>query len=283
MLLPRRGLAVAGLALLDHQRVREVAPHAHEDLAVGVEARELGVRGEEGGGGTEARLGAHDAVLDAGLHDVLAPVQVELVDHGVPVAELDVREGAQPAGLAAGVPDREHPDLARAGLVGRGGRHEVEQARGDPRVAPADPRVAGAVTALVGREPDARRGLPGRAPVPARLHVPQIDVAAGLVGGDRVVAVAGDTPVLGVAVEGVAAGGVRDDAAVATLADEVEPGSRRVGARDHVLARPLVEVAVGVREARVLPRGHCGLPISPSLRPARAWSLHAHGARPGRS
>ena len=124
----------------------------------------------------------------------------------------------------------------------------------DPEIA----RVRRAVPALVRVQLDARRPR-RRAPVLARLLVAQVDVAAGLIDRDCVVAIAGHAPVARVAVEGVPAAGVGDDAAVAALADVVDPWRRRVRPGDDVLACGFVEVAVCVCARSSLTSSSIGL------------------------
>ena len=88
------------------------------------------------------------------------------------------------------------------------------------------------------------RRLPARAPVLARFVVAQVDVPAANVQWGVVVAVPGQAAQAGVAIEGVAASGVRDDPEVRLAAQIVDPGQRRVGPGDDVLAPLIVEMAV---------------------------------------
>ena len=181
--------------------------------------------------------------VEAGAHHVAGPVQVVEVAHGVGEAQLDVAEGPQSHRPLAGVGQAQVPQLDRAGLVRAARRHEVEGLRPHPGALGGDPRVAGPMAALVAVEGAPHR-LPGGTPELPGVLAPEVDVAARLVGGERVVAVAADPAVARVAVEGEAPAGVGDDPAVAALAQVVEPGGRGVGPRDDELGRLGVEVAV---------------------------------------
>ncbi len=219
---------------------------ADEDLAVAVEAVRLDARGEEGSSRAKDRLGLDRSVRAVACDDVLRPVEVVEVVDGVGEAELDVAEATQVPPPLAAVAYAQDPELAGAVVGLRCRRNEVENLALDAAERARDLRVGGAVPALVGVEVATGR-LPGRAPEIARLLIAQVEVAAGLVGGNGVVAVAADAPVARVAVEGVAACGIGDDSAVAACAQVIDPGSGRIGARDHVFARVLVEVAVWIQ------------------------------------
>ena len=156
-------------------------------------------------------------------------------------------------GAAIGqVADVQHPQFARR-LVRWGGRREVAHLGCDAGECAADDRISCAVAAFVGVERDAGHRLPGRTPELAALGIAQIDVAPRLVGGDRVVAVSRHSAIARVPVEGVASTRVRHDPAEASLPQVVQPGRRRVGPGDDVLARRGVVMAV--RISHVCPVG----------------------------
>ena len=238
-----RRARVRGLARLDDDRRGEIAAAPHEVVPVaGPAARRL-ARPEERGRRAEARGGKDRVALPPAGHDVLRPVQVLLVAQAVEIAELGKGEGADAARGSARVPDARHPQLARAGPFGGSRRHEVEELALDPVERAPDPRVARPVTALVIVE-GTLHGLPGRAPEASAGLVAQVKVAAGLVRRDRVVAVARRSTLARVPVEREAARGVRDDPAIPTLSEVVEPGRRGVRPGDHVLVGRGVHVAV---------------------------------------
>src|SRR5450756_591929 len=110
-------------------------------------------------------------------------------------------------------------------------RQEVENLARDTTVRAGDLRVSGAVPALVRVEVLTNR-LPGRAPELAAVLIAQVEVASGLVVGNGVVAIAADAPVARIAVEGVPARRVGDDAAVAAGAQVVDPRRGGIGTGD---------------------------------------------------
>ena len=142
-------LDIARLAPLDHLGVGQIPPAADEDFSIGIKASRLDTGTKEVGGRREAGLRRDNPVLEPGLQDVLAPVEVELVAERVAEAELDIREGAQLARLLAGVLDVENPQFTGACLVLGRRRNEAKQASGDSVVGAGDAGVAGAVAAFV--------------------------------------------------------------------------------------------------------------------------------------
>ena len=112
-----------------------------------------------------------------------------------------------------------------------------------PVVGGADDGVAHAVAAGVVVELGAR-GLPGRRPEFAGVVVAQVDVAPAEIERHVVVAVAREAAQAGVAIKGVAAGGVGDDSEIGLAAEVIDPGQRRVGLGDHVLAVVVVKISV---------------------------------------
>jgi hypothetical protein len=175
-------------------------------------------------------------VLDLDLADGEVALVVRLVVLGVPQAELDEREERDRLGLVGRVGERDLLDLG-----GLAHRHEEERLDGQAAALARDARVPEAVAALEVVEIGLDR-QPGRGPhVAAVVHV---EVPATGVGRDVVVAVAREPAHLGVAVERVPAGLVGDEREELLRPEVVDPGVRRVGRRDDVLARLVVEVAV---------------------------------------
>jgi hypothetical protein len=135
---------------------------------------------------------------------------------------------ASPAFAAVG--HREFPDFQRLAE-----RHEISGLRLDLVVARTDGGVAHAVAAFVFVELGARR-LPGRRPELAGVVVADVEIAPADIERRVVVAVAGQAAQARVAVKGIAAGGVRDDAEIRFAAEVIDPRQRRVGLGDDVFA-----------------------------------------------
>ena len=106
-----------------------------------------------------------------------------------------------------------------------------------------DDGVAHAMAAFVFVELGARR-LPRRRPEFAAVVVAQIKIAPAEIERRVVVAIAGQAAQPGVAVKGIAAGGVRDDAEIGFAAEIIDPRQRRVGPGDDVFAVLVVKVSV---------------------------------------
>ena len=240
---PAVGDAAGRAAGERHARLVQALVDADERVARGVEAVDGPRAGEQrpvvAPLARTGRVQDPRAVrLDLDLADRVRPLEVRRVGERVVEAELDVREQAQLLRRVRQVADGRPPHLDVLA-----GRDEEEQLDLDAVARADDPRVAGAVAALVAVERRLRR-LPAR--VPDRAAVVDVQVAADGVERRVVVAVAGQPPVARVAPEGVAAAGVRAEADEVVLAAEVvEPRQRRVRALDDVLACRVVEVAVG--------------------------------------
>ena len=235
-------------AARDHScRVFQSPVPAYERLSIAVVAERGTVRGEELSCGREpgpSNDGVASLVI-ARAQYVLAPVEVVHVTGGVYKAQLHVAEDLDRLGAMGVVGQPEHPQLCRARVIGWRGRHEVQDLGPGALSFGGDLRVPRAVTALVTVQRGPHR-LPGRAPVLTGVLSAEVDIAAGLVWRERVVAVAAHPAVTRVAVKGEATGGVGDDASVTPLSQVVDPGRRRVRAGDHVLPGTGVVVAVGI-------------------------------------
>ena len=159
--------------------------------------------------------------------DVGSPVEVVEVALRVKVAQLDVAEDLEIQSRLRPVGQPQDPELNRAGVVGGVGGTKYSTSARAPDALGGDPGVPGAMTALVAVQVGPHR-LPGGTPELARVLPPEVDVAAWLVGGQSVVAVAADPAAARVPVEREAPRGVGDDPPVAALAQVVEPGGRGV-------------------------------------------------------
>ena len=229
---------VARLAFRHHLRLAEAVPEAEEALAVGVEALHLRVhRVERVVVAALAVLGlvVDRAALDLDLADREVALVVRLVVRGVPEAELDEREELHALLLLRAVGERDAVDLGV-----RPERDEVEDLGLEALPPAGDLRVREADAALVEVELALHRRPAGR---PVVAAVVDVVVAAADVGRDVVVAVARQPPQPGVAVEAVAAAGVRDEAEELLGAEVVDPGVGRPRRLDDVLAGGIVEVA----------------------------------------
>jgi hypothetical protein len=205
---PAVGDGVEGLAPFHRQRAVPAPVRPQEGIPLRVKARQRFGTGEEGevvAALPVLRLVVDDPVLHLHLAGAEIALEVGGVVPGVPEAELHRREDGEGQGPVALVGHRQLPDFQV-----RPQRDEVAGLRGDALAGGADNGVAQAVPAEVlfrlvpGR-------LPGRGPEPAGLVVPQVEVAPAGIGGNVVVAVAGQAAQAGVPVEAVAPGGVGDD------------------------------------------------------------------------
>ena len=219
------------------------AVRPQERVALRVEAGQLLRAGEVGE--VIAPLAVLGLVIDHPVLDLdLAGAEVALEVGGVvlrvPQAELDAakRPRARPASsrwLVSG----ELPDLQVLAQ-----RHEIAGLGLDAAVGRADDRVAQAVAAVVVVQ--LACGSAARTATRTRrvCVVAQVDVAPAAVERRVVVAVAGQPAQAGIPVEGIAAGGVRDDPEIGLAAQVVDPGQGRVGPGDDVLAVRVIEVTV---------------------------------------
>ena len=239
--LPAVGLRIGRLAALDDDRAVPAAVGPEERVALRVEAGQrlrAGEVGEVVAPLAVLRLVVDDAILDLDLAYRVVALEVGVVFERLPQAELDRAEERHLRRRGPLVRDAHPPDLEVLAE-----RHEVARLGPDPAQPRPDDRVAQAVAAAVVLEIALDR-LPARAPEVARVVVAKVDVPPAQVERRVVVAVSGQTPKARVAVEGVAAGRVRDDPEVAFAAQVVDPGQRRVRSRNDVLALVIVEVAV---------------------------------------
>ncbi len=229
------------VAALDRERRVPAAVRPEERLALGLEAL------DRLGAGEVREVVAPLPVLglvvdDAAVHLDLAGGEVALVVGGVvlrvPETELDRGEEREIGGGVALVRHRRAPDLE-----GLAQRDEVEGLGANPVQGRGDSRVRHPVPALVVVQLTPGR-LPGRRPVVTGRVVTQVEVAAADVERRVVVAVPGQPAQPGVAVERIAARGVRDQPEVLLGAQVVDPGQRGVGSLDDVLTGLIVEVAV---------------------------------------
>ena len=180
--------------------------------------------------------------VDLDLAGAEVALEVGRIVLRVPQAELDGGEDRELRRLGAVVGHGELPDLQ---ILAE--RDEVAGAGFDAAVGRADDRVAHPVPAGVvvqraaGRLPRRRPEIAGR--VIGRV-VAQIDVAPAGVERRVVVAIAGQPAQAGIPVEGVAAGGVRDEPEIGLAAQVVDPRQGGVGAGDDVLAVRVIEETV---------------------------------------
>ena len=246
------------------RRLAEAVVGADERVAVGVEA--VGPRVHAVDGVVVAALAVLGLVehgrpvravlLDLDLADRQVALVVGLVVLRVPQAELDEREERDRLRRVGGVGDRDLLDLG-----GLADGHEEQRLDRDAAALARDARVAEAVPRLevvqvrLDRQP--RRG-------PHVAAVVDVEVPAAGVRGDVVVAVPREAAHLGVAVERVAAGLVRDEREELLGPQVVDPRIGRVRRLDDVLACLVVKLAVPHGLApRVLGSGACGSPTSP--------------------
>ena len=122
-------------------------------------------------------------------------------------------------------------------------RHEIGHLRLDPVMGRADDGIAHAVAAFVLFELGLGR-LPGRRPEFAVVVVADIQITAADIKRRVVVAVARQAAQARIAVERVAARGVRDDAKVRLAAEVIDPRQRGVGLGDDVFATLVVKMSV---------------------------------------
>src|ERR1019366_4356528 len=106
-----------------------------------------------------------------------------------------------------------------------------------------DDGVAHAMTARVLLQ-IAAGGHPGRGPVLAILVVAQIDVAPAVIEWHVIVARPRDAAQTRIAIKGISAGGVGDDAVVCLAPQIVDPWQGCIRPRDDVLPVPIVKIAV---------------------------------------
>ena len=193
--------------------------------------------------GRDMDVGAviNDAVFHTHRHDELAVLQIGQIVEGRPIAGIfDISEGRQPPRLIGRVGQLDPPDFHRPAE-----RHEIGRFGADAGIIRGDRRVGGAVAALgfvlVERLADR---LPGGAPEVTGLSVAQINIAPGLIERHGIEANAGEAALCGGFVERIAAGIVGDDGAILGRAEIVRPRARRIGPRDDIFARGVVEMAV---------------------------------------
>ena len=237
--LPAGGDGVAHLAGHDALRVFKAVVQPQEGFHVGVEAVHGGVDGIEGV--VIAALAVLGFVVDdAALHLHLAGGEVALeIQHivlGVPQAELHKGGENHVLGGVGFVPQG---DLMHLGVHAQG--HEGQLAGAQAVLFAGDDGVAHAVAAGVFVQLGLD-GLPAR--VPHGVAVLDVEVAAAVVHGLVVVAVAGHAAQPGVAVEAVAARGVADDAKEILAAQIVDPGVGRSWRVNDIFTGLVVKMAV---------------------------------------
>ena len=286
-LVGRRPLGLAGvLDVAQDEREAARLPRGQLDGEVvradRVPARGDGVRGCTGarnGGLAQGVVGPHERVAigveagGAGVHPVdrvvvpTLPVLGAVVDgRSVGTVELDLHLGQGQVALVVGlvvvgVPERElqereEPDgLGLCGVVRQGHlldlgvapeRDEVQHRGREPTARAGDPRVAHAVPGLerveLGLDRHPRRG-------PDVTAVVDVEVPTAGVVRDVVVAVAREPTHARIAVEGVPAGGVRDQREELLGPQVVDPRVGGARGRDDVLTGRIIEVPV----AHVMP------------------------------
>ena len=237
--LPAGRDGVAHLAGENCLRVFKAVVQPKERLHVGVEAVHGGVHGVERI--VIAALAVFGLVVDdAAFHLNLAGGEVALeVRHvvlRVPEAELDKRRQDNILGRVGIIAQRH---LMHLGVHAH--RHKRELAGGQTVLLTGDDGVAHAVAAGIAVQLSFD-GLP--AGIPDRVAVLDVEVAAAVVHGHVVVAVAGDAAQSGIAVEAIAAGGIADDAEELFAAEVVNPRVGRPRRVDDVLAGFVVKVTV---------------------------------------
>ena len=89
-----------------------------------------------------------------------------------------------------------------------------------------------------------RRSGGHKAGIPDRAVILNVEVVSVAVGGAIVIAIAGQTQQLGIPVKGVPTSGVRAKRKEVLAAQIVDPGKRRQGSRNYVLAALIVKVAI---------------------------------------
>ena len=157
-------------------------------------------------------------------------MKIEEIVHQIPLGrELRAGEDGEAAGLVSGIGDAQAPVFEL--LVQR---NEVERLRADTRIVAGDIGITGTEARLSAEAVEQLGdGLPGGGPEIAAVAVAQVEDAAGLLGGHGVVAVPQDAPLGRRAGDGVAAGAVGHDAAIAAGAevgrDKHRQRSRTVG------------------------------------------------------
>ena len=236
---PAMGMRIAGLALHDSLRIGKLVVEAYEGLTVGVETLDLGVHMIESV--VVATLAIFGLMIDRrtlNLHFTRREITLEIlhIGGGIPETPLLEREEFQRLGLCRLVLQRE---LLHLGPLLQ--RYEEEHAGLYAVFLARDAGVAHAVTALIEVE-GCLAGLP--AWVPDGVAVLDIEVSSAIVHRYIVVAIAGDTTELGILVEAVAAGGIRDEREEILIAQIVDPGPRSLRVCDDVLAMLVVEMTV---------------------------------------
>ncbi len=201
-----------------------------------------------------------DLVFDLDLADAEVALEVGGVVLRVPQAELDAGEEGELGRLSAAVGHLEFPDLQVLAQ-----RHEIAGLGLDFVACGTDGGVAHAVAAFVFVQ-IAARGLPGRRPELAAFVVADVEIAPAKIKGCIVVAVAGQAAQAGIAVKGVTAGGVGDDAEIRLAAQVIDPGQGSLRGSDHVF--PMLVVKMSVTHDNVFPFCLLSSPI------VNAWLLH---------
>ena len=232
---------VEGFATLHCRRIVPTAVGAEERVALRIETGELFRAGEIRE--VVAALAILGLVVDDTVHDFdLAGAEIALevggVILGVPQAELDAGKNGELRRLFAAIRHLELPDLQRLAE-----RHEIAGPRVDLVVTGTDDGVAHAVAAFVIVQLGPR-GLPGRRPELPRVVVPDVEIAPAEIKRRVVVAVARQPAQARIAVKGIPAGGVGDDAEVGFTTQIVDPRQRGVGPGDDVFATLVVKVSV---------------------------------------
>ena len=238
---PAVGDGVEGFAGFHRRRVVPTAVGAEERVALRVEAGEFFRAGEIRE--VIAALAVFGLVVDDPVHDFdLAGAEIALevgrVVLSVPETELDAGKERKLGGLGAPVRHREFPDFQRFTE-----RHEISGLRLDLVAARTDGGVAHAVAAFVLVELGAR-GLPRWRPELVGVVVADIEVAPADIERRVVVAVPGQAAQARVAVKGIAAGGVGDEAEIGFAAEVIDPRQRGVGLGDDVFALLVVKMSV---------------------------------------
>ncbi len=238
---PAMRLGVGRFPLLDRLRSIPTTIGAHESFTLRVKtAQRFGASeiGEMIAPLAIFGLVINDLILNFDLTDAQVALIVGHVVVGVPQAEFDQREGRQTRRSQPVIGDAQLPDFE---ILAQ--RHEIASASLDPLIGRGNDGVARPMTTGIAVEHGTSR-LPRRRPEVLAVVVAQIDITPAHVQRDIVVAIASQAAQPRIAVERIAAGSIGNDPEVVFAAQIINPGQRRIRARNHVLAVVVVEVSI---------------------------------------